>query len=1236
MYTKLNFNDKIFSRASLFAGIFFICFSAFAQTPYNIVMNLYGDTDTQMSFNWLCDPGGTSGKVEIIGVNPVTATCTQYSGFTRNEAVVTGLSPNTTYSFKVCNNNSCSSTGTFTTAKTKGNKDPFSFVYLTDSQVPHIDTLIKNANAVFQNCPNTKFWIHCGDLVWHGELLNEWKDFFNAQQYWFLRKPFAPVIGNHDRGGTNNTNFKHHFNIDNFGTSDIYGSTYTYIYGDAQFFGINGELYWDNITYIPALTTWMQNQINANPNIKWRIVYFHKSAYTGTALQTDGSTKQWRDNIVQHFDALNIDLVLFGHDHVYQVIGPVKNKKIVQGAVSNLIPDVPPDTSNRTGVSKGIFNVKEGTLYFCNGHIGWHAFYPLQLTSMQNSSSTGISDYPSLFTGRLAQPGKSTYSNVSVSTDNIVITTYKINNGNSQFYDEIKIVKYCEPYTQGKVEYNTTQTFNNTTLIIGEELRIKNNATVTFKNSTLRFHEKAKVTIEPGSKLVIDGTTLTNSCPDKIWYGILVSGNSLLPQTAQNQGTLELKNGAVIENARNAIATYELNADGGINWDNKSGGIIRAENATFKNNRRSVEFMAYAYTTGGLVYQNVSYFRNCKFIVDDNNLFAANHVELINQLSMWEVTGVKIQGCTFENNITNMPDRKRAIYTEDAGYTVDEICTVFPVYGCECGTTPTRSVFKGFNKAIESSSSVKQYAIRIDHSDFRKNITGVRFDGKNSFQLSRLDMVLDPIQSGFPFGIYLNTCLSDYKVEDNTIYSNVNNLATGILAYKVGTNENRIYRNKINNTYYGIAVANSYLTYPATNPNVNRSHPATGLQFVCNNFSGNTNDIYVYSDAQIRFLQGFSDSGADNVFGLPRATCNFHLGGQLPIIYYYDYSNPVKEPVNRTSNIALLNGSSNTCVSTLCGYEVSFPETWDGKSDYSYLEKYRNANRIYNEMIHIFHEKGYDKVLNDYSAGIIKFEDLLEEVLPYIETMSAISEYMAELSREALMALKTDSIIDLNQIRDWYDEINTLSAKYSLAETYYQLGRFEDGIHTLRLIPEMFHLNEEETKEHNNYFSLFMFKNQIRESGRNIAQLSEEEIEQMLQFAYNSNGLSSVMAQGILCFHYDICLEGEIYLTEEQTSKKAEKQNVISDVQYAIYDNQKSKIEDITLIPNPTTGQLTINSGQLTIKNVELFDIYGRKVCHSLPINCYNKLDISILPNGLYFVRITTEEGIVMKKIIKN
>ena len=79
-------------------------------------------------------------------------------------------------------------------------------------------------------------------------------------------------------------------------------------------------------------------------------------------------------------------------------------------------------------------------------------------------------------------------------------------------------------------------------------------------------------------------------------------------------------------------------------------------------------------------------------------------------------------------------------------------------------------------------------------------------------------------------------------------------------------------------------------------------------------------------------------------------------------------------------------------------------------------------------------------------------------------------------------------------------------------------------------------------------------------------------------------------------------------------------------------------IEPITndalrITPNPTTGQLTIDNGQLTIKNVEIFDAFGKK---QLTIdNGQLTINISHLSNGIYFLKITTEKGVVTKNIIK-
>jgi len=71
--------------------------------------------------------------------------------------------------------------------------------------------------------------------------------------------------------------------------------------------------------------------------------------------------------------------------------------------------------------------------------------------------------------------------------------------------------------------------------------------------------------------------------------------------------------------------------------------------------------------------------------------------------------------------------------------------------------------------------------------------------------------------------------------------------------------------------------------------------------------------------------------------------------------------------------------------------------------------------------------------------------------------------------------------------------------------------------------------------------------------------------------------------------------------------------------------------------PNPTTGQLTIDNGQWTINNVEIYDIYGRKQLSI--VNCQlsiNVINISHLPAGIYFVRIYKDNNTIETvKIVK-
>jgi hypothetical protein len=75
----------------------------------------------------------------------------------------------------------------------------------------------------------------------------------------------------------------------------------------------------------------------------------------------------------------------------------------------------------------------------------------------------------------------------------------------------------------------------------------------------------------------------------------------------------------------------------------------------------------------------------------------------------------------------------------------------------------------------------------------------------------------------------------------------------------------------------------------------------------------------------------------------------------------------------------------------------------------------------------------------------------------------------------------------------------------------------------------------------------------------------------------------------------------------------------------------------VRLFPNPTTGELQVTSYELQVTSIEIFDVYGRQLSshHLITPSSHHKINISELQAGIYFVRITTEKGVVIKKVVK-
>jgi hypothetical protein len=171
-----------------------------------------------------------------------------------------------------------------------------------------------------------------------------------------------------------------------------------------------------------------------------------------------------------------------------------------------------------------------------------------------------------------------------------------------------------------------------------QDLVVKSGVILTIK-CEIQFVPQARVIIEPGGKLIIDGGKLTNErYYNTIWKGIEVWGNSNHPQgTLTNspyQGILELKNGAIIENAYIAATNWKTD-----DWNYTTGGIIYSNGGTFKNNHKDVEFTKYqnfsVSTNNTVTYKNdLSAFRNTDFI-RDNDYIGNTDGQLMGQVTMW-------------------------------------------------------------------------------------------------------------------------------------------------------------------------------------------------------------------------------------------------------------------------------------------------------------------------------------------------------------------------------------------------------------------------------------------------------------------------------------------------------------------------------------------------------------------------------------------------------------------------
>ena len=756
----------------------------------------------------------------------------------------------------------------------------------------------------------------------------------------------------------------------------------------------------------------------------------------------------------------------------------------------------------------------------------------------------------------------------------------------------------------------------NTNRMINQNLYIDSLATLTITD-TLYVGNNARIIVRPGGKLIVDGGTLTSACTGEMWQGIFVEGHRNLHQTEANQGKVVLRNGAVIENAIRGIRTGAQ----GDNWIT-TGGIIKASDATFHNNRKAVEFLSYADTISGTtVRDNFSAFSNCTFAIDDNNLFAANNTAFDAHVSLWEVKGITFEGCTFTNATTAMnPDKGYAIKSIDAGFSVATLCdTVYPETVCQCPENKaTHCLFSGFLTAISASTTGNAYFVSVDEAQFGNNGTGISVSGNNHVTVTRNDFDMNSLPGTLMegTGLILNGC-TGYVVEENNFHRTAlssNFPFEGICVESSGTSANSLYRNDFSHLQKAVRVV-------GTNGG---SQKPVGLVCSCNSFQSNVYDFYVAASSNMSPQQGSASAGADNSF-LNTSSSSLYNAGTVATDYYYSGATFSHVPYNPTANVTLRgHATANPCQSTLCGSGNVLPPPGPTKSpDAGYLA----LKAQYDTLLSEFESRGYADIVADPSEDLHTQADILSARLAFAQ-LGELERELHTRSNNAVRALLRDTLLDLPALESWFAATPGLSSRYSLAETEYLSG--ESNALTLQGVPALLETSGERD-EYDNYIAFNALKEALSgylNGHANWPSATETQIAELQNIAAAGTGRSSVMARGVLCFFFGICEDEDFTVMGDPRHFAATGENDIS-----------SHHQDVSmkLYPNPATNTLHVEfeglddpQGTLTVTNITGVAVLTRE-CNS-PVT---QLDVSNLAPGLYVVSFRNGKGVMVKKFVK-
>jgi hypothetical protein len=717
----------------------------------------------------------------------------------------------------------------------------------------------------------------------------------------------------------------------------------------------------------------------------------------------------------------------------------------------------------------------------------------------------------------------------------------------------VKIGRPCGTGFSVYADYLTTNTTWNTSRIVDGIVTVTNGATLTIPGGvTISFANSCSgLETDNGSITVFGTLTRLAGGGNYLWKGIRAKGS----------GSIQFGSGALVEHAQTVVDAYATTGSPA-----QSPTIIGFA-ATFKNNQKGIKKAIQSVANAN----QTDIFQNCSFITDAN-------------VSSLVVSPVRIFEYTNADRLT---------VTSNSSFS-DNTALDVQAFNKQGGRQliVSHCTFTGIDKGIYLQGS--SAADRILNNTFN-NIPAAGMP------------IIGGYNPGNNYAVWLiNT--SAARMQDNTIAGTSRSSTAkiyGIIADNTGTGGDLMFRNTISNTFIGFQSQNNNSNYIVS----------------CNNFNDYSYNLFFgpawnTASGSMR-QQGNSCANNQQQAGNEwTASCNTSDIHDVSVatginFTYYAHSSGLVGRTNPQCSTPAWESNIILCISQ--------PKTSSSCNTPFYTcPGCRLQENEYGINPALFQAKNYYRDLADGFKSQLATDSYNVEI---IENAALYEGYVQLVSNEIIALLFENKSIDT---AIWYLESSDLfEDKKLLAELYISIAEYSEAKKVLRQINNVSELtlpvfiydkdHDNYSEENNAFLQLMNMVLNVYETGRDMKQLTDSELEQ----------LETLSASGL-------ALAGKACAYRKQATGKECQFEILPYIPEQDLEAQKklglpedSNILVFNLYPNPAKAQLNILvvlPENETATHIEIHDIAGRKVNHILLNDETGEIQINTaaLGNGLY------------------